>query len=342
LTNQSGGTIEGFGSAYFDGGLNNSGTLALAGSTSVSGTITSNASGLIHLSGSSPNVFVSPVANAGALTIDAGASGAFYGPYTGSGPIKNFGSVYFNANSISGTITGNGNLNVGSQSLPTQLQFAPRGGVSQQGSLTLSTGSLLDITNNTLALNFGAPGNDPIATIQAELSAGYAGGAWTGVANAIVSSTAAAGISGGTLPILSVGYADGNVDNGSGTSTATAAAANQVLVKFTLAGDANLDGNVDFNDLFAVGKHLDTTGNDWAQGNFNYSSNGNVDFNDLFIIGQNLNKTLGALGSSTSDGGTIVPLGAQVQNTSVVPEPGTLGLAAACVTGLLARRRRRA
>jgi hypothetical protein len=340
VTNQATGTIEGFGSLYFSGGLNNSGTLGLAGSTSVSGSVTNNASGLIHLLGSTPNVFVSPVANAGTLTIDAGASGTFYGPYTGAGPIKNFGSVYFNAASISGTITGNGNLNIGNQSLPTQLQFAPLGGVSQQASLTLSTGSLLDITNNSINLNYGSLANDPIATIKTELANGYAGGAWTGTSSAINSSTAAAAI--GTLPVLSIGYSDGNVDNGTGNSSSTSAVANQVVVKFTLAGDANLDGIVNFNDLDALGRHLNTTGNDWANGNFNYDPNGVVNFNDLDIIGQNLNKALGALGSSTDLGGTTVPLGqvAQTQNSSVVPEPSAILLAAGAAAGLLARRRR--
>jgi hypothetical protein len=100
---------------------------------------------------------------------------------------------------------------------------------------------------------------------------------------------------------------------------------------------------VDFNDLFAVGKHLNTTGNDWADGNFNYSTNGTVDFNDLFIIGQNLNKTLGSLGSSGEVlGGTTTPLAAsvQIQPSAVVPEPSAIALAAAAGAGLLARRRR--
>jgi hypothetical protein len=342
LTNSFGGVIEGFGALRVDGGLMNSsgGTLALAGSSSVTGQVTNAAGALIHLSGNSPNAFFSAVSNAGTLTIDSGASGTFYGPYTGSGPINNFGSVYFNAASISGTITGNGNLNVGNQSLPTQLQFAPLGGVSQQSSLTLSTGSLLDITNNSINLNYGSPGNDPISTIKTELANGYAGGAWTGTSSAINSSTAAAI---GTLPVLSIGYSDGNVDTGAGNSTSTSAVANQVVVKFTLAGDANLDGVVNFNDLDALGRHLNTTGNDWANGNFNYDPNGVVNFNDLDTIGQNLNKALGALGSSTELGGTTVPLGevASVQNTIVTPEPGCLALAAMGVSGLLARRRRR-
>jgi hypothetical protein len=102
-----------------------------------------------------------------------------------------------------------------------------------------------------------------------------------------------------------------------------------VLIKLTLAGDANLNGTVDFNDLFAVGEHLNTTGNDWAQGNFNYSPNGVVDFNDLFLLGQNLNQTL------------VLPPSVQTQNTDAVPEPASLGFASVCAFSLLPRRRRR-
>jgi sugar lactone lactonase YvrE len=338
------GTIEGFGSLRVDGGLSNpsGGTLALAGQSSVTGSVTNSAGALIHLSGNAPNTFFSPVSNAGTLTIDAGASGTFYGAYTGAGPINNYGSVYFNANSVSGTITGNGNLNVGSQSLPTRLQFSPLAAVNQQSSLTLSSGSALDITNNTLQINFGLAA-DPAAGVLAALTAGYQSGAWTGApgtAGAIVSSTAATAVSDGSKPILSVGYGDGNVDTGAGNAGSTPAAPGQILVELTLAGDANLDGSVDFNDLFAVGKHLNTTGNDWSQGNFNYSSNGTVDFNDLFIIGQNLNKTIN--GSGVVLGGTTVPLSqiSRIQNTDVLPEPSALAFACAGAAGLLSRRRR--
>jgi hypothetical protein len=201
-------------------------------------------------------------------------------------------------------------------------------------SLTLGSGASLDLNTGSLAINYGTNA-DPIAAIQGYLAGAYNGGKWTGVG--ITSSVAATGVAAGQIPVLSVGYADGNTDSG------TPATANQIFVRFTLAGDANLDGNVDFNDLFAVGKHLDTTGNDWASGNFNYSSNGTVDFNDLFIIGQNLNKTLNVAGAQV--GGTTIPLGqsasVQVENNAVVPEPGTIGLAAVCAGGLLARRRRR-
>jgi hypothetical protein len=92
--------------------------------------------------------------------------------------------------------------------------------------------------------------------------------------------------------LYAVGYADGNTDAG------TPAGANQIYIKNTLAGDANLDGVVNFADLLVVAQNfnhtLDTHGNpiDWADGDFNYD--GKVNFADLLLVAQNFNKNLAA------------------------------------------------
>jgi hypothetical protein len=181
--------------------------------------------------------------------------------------------------------------------------------------------------NGSLNVDYGSPANDPIASIVSCLQTGYNSGAWTGTAG-IISTSAAASFS----PLLSLGYADGNKDMG------TSAAPNQVLIKLTLAGDALLAGTVNFNDLDIVGRYLNTTGNDWAQGNFTYAPNGAVTFNDLDIIGQNLNQAFN--GAAMELGGTTLPLDAAagIQNTLVVPEPAPLALTAIAAAGLLLRR----
>jgi hypothetical protein len=276
------------------------------------------------------------VVNTGSLTISPGARVTFSGPLTGGAAINNQGWMYVNAGgSVCGNISGNGGLAIGLLGNPTTLQLAPNTGTTRLSAFSMNPNSTFDISNNTVAITFGS-GLDPISAIATALADGYNSGTWTGGAG-ILSSTAAA-VAANTLPLLSVGYADGNLDAG------TAAAANQVVVKFTLAGDANLDGIVNFNDLDVVGRHLNTTGNDWANGNFNYDPNGAVSFNDLDIIGQNLNKNLGALGSSgVGLGGTTVALDAivGVQNTIATPEPGAVMLMAVASAALLPRRRRR-
>jgi hypothetical protein len=155
----------------------------------------------------------------------------------------------------------------------------------ETGTLTIDSGGTLDIQNNTLTINFASSASDPLATIQGYLKSGYDGDTWMGTG--IISSTAQ------TDPgLYSIGYADGNIDTG------TPAGANQILIENTIAGDANLDGTVNFGDLLVVAQNfnrsVDANGNalDWAHGDFNYD--GVVNFADLLLVAQNFNKTFAA------------------------------------------------
>jgi hypothetical protein len=212
-----------------------------------------------------------------------------------------------------------------------EIKLAPNIHTVTLSSLKINNGGLLDITNNTLRIPFGSPASDPVATIQQYLSNGYNGGTWTGTSG-IVSSTAA-----GNPSLLSVGYADGNTDSG------TAAAPNQLVIKYTLAGDANLAGTVNFNDLVAVVQNFNKSGTDWAHGNFSYGASTN--FGDLVAVVQNFNKTLNSAGSSGDQlGGSTAPLdeNQSIQSTDVqLPEPTHSALALASVAVFLSTRRRR-
>jgi hypothetical protein len=300
-----------------------------AGTLTVGGTeyVGNNGIGSFNQSGGS---------NASAGEVDIAAGGGSIGTYLLSGGTLTAPNVYVGGSSSGSggagvlTVSSAGQLSVGGNlTVYNNGRVNINGGSSSVGGLSLSGNGVLNM-NASLAIYFGSPGNDPITTIVTYLQNGYSGGTWTGTSG-IISTNAAAS----TSPLLSVGYADGNTDSG------TPATANQLVVKFTLAGDANLDGTVNFNDLDVVGRRLSTSGNDWANGNFNYDPNGAVNFNDLDIIGQNLNKTIN--GSGESLGGTILPLGQAVgvANTIVTPEPGCLALATIAATSLLARRRRR-
>jgi hypothetical protein len=60
---------------------------------------------------------------------------------------------------------------------------------------------------------------------------------------------------------------------------------------YVLAGDANRDRQVDFNDLVALAQHYNTTGGmTLGDGDFNYD--GNVDFDDLVLLAQRYNTGL--------------------------------------------------
>jgi len=155
------------------------------------------------------------------------------------------------------------------------------------GSLSIASGQALDVTGNNLQIQY-ASGSDPVASIRQYLSNGYAGGAWNGTGTGggvgrIVSSTAAA--SGRTL-----GYAD-SADN-----VVTGLTANTILVKYTIPGDANLDGSVNFSDLVILAQQYGTAGAAWDQGGFGYA--GVVNFADLVALAQNYNKTVGTAAMS--------------------------------------------
>lgn len=61
---------------------------------------------------------------------------------------------------------------------------------------------------------------------------------------------------------------------------------------FVLAGDANRDRVVNFNDVLTVAQNYGTSNNSFSTGNFDYSSNGLVDFGDLLIVAQNYNVSV--------------------------------------------------
>ena len=76
-----------------------------------------------------------------------------------------------------------------------------------------------------------------------------------------------------------------------------------------MPGDANMDGQVDINDLTIVLANYNQSGMNWTTGDFNGS--GAVDINDLTIVLANYNQTSSAAG------------------LAAVPEPSALFLAIA-------------
>ena len=108
--------------------------------------------------------------------------------------------------------------------------------------------------------------------------------------------------------------------NDKGQITGTAFNTNQgtylaFIATSAVPGDANLDGNVDINDLTIVLTNYNQAGAAWSQGDFN--GDGNVDINDLTIVLANYGSTAGS-------------------GIKAVPEPSCLVLLASVLAGLLA------
>ncbi|HEY7119160.1 MAG TPA: hypothetical protein VH475_21400 [Tepidisphaeraceae bacterium] len=212
------------------------------------------------------------------------------------------------------------------------------GGYANKGTTDNWKGKL-DVTNGSLILDY-QDGASPIDAVANQVRNGFnpAGAEhWTG--NGIVSSTAHDNASGNT----GVGYGEASDVLGAtgGTFAGEDVTGNAVLVRYTLYGDATLDGGVDFNDLVKLAQNYNSgTGEKlWSQGDFTYD--GIVDFNDLVKLAQNYNTTL-----------LPPPTGAAIPGASAafeqdlarafaqVPEPGAGALLTACGFAGLTRRRR--
>ena len=124
-----------------------------------------------------------------------------------------------------------------------------------------------------------------------------------------------------------------------GKSLAVTYGATGVLATVAYTGDANVNGNVGFDDLLSLAQHYNQTGGAiWGDGDF--SGDGNITFSDLLLLAKEFGKgAAGAAGASFASADVDSSFASDwALAQSLAPEPAMiLGLTLA---GPLLRRRR--
>ncbi|MGA2442620.1 MAG: dockerin type I repeat-containing protein, partial [Tepidisphaeraceae bacterium] len=156
----------------------------------------------------------------------------------------------------------------------------------------------------------------------------YNGGGWNGPG--IISSAATTPTNG---LLYGVGYADGIDGLVSGLSSG------QIEVKYTLLGDANLDGVVNAADFTILAANFNQPVTGWDQGDFNYD--GLVNAADFTDLAANFNQSASGADVSAGDVAALDAFAAVNGLPIAVPEPGTGLFLAVSVAAVLSSRRRR-
>ena len=135
----------------------------------------------------------------------------------------------------------------------------------------------------------------------------------------------------GNTPFDSLGYTEASAAGyANGTFSGQSIDSTAILIRYTLAGDSNVNGTVDLTDFTYLAANFNkSSGAIWLEGDYNYDDK--VDLTDFTFLASNFNQSLSAAGGVSATG-----LG------SVVPEPSSLALLAGAGALLIRRRRPRA
>jgi hypothetical protein len=339
-----------YNAAIFTGNVTNNGTIKTTGTTvTFAGTYNGNA----YISDPSTNIFQNNVTVVGGGSMTGSVGDQYYmlgGTFLNQGTYTNTGFLQSSdptTNSSTFTQGGTQNWSPGTTFTNTagvgtfqsdagsasgfNLVVNVTAGKVALGSpqhwagLTVSGGGIVDVANNHLIISYG--GSDPIGSIKAYLTSGYAGGAWNGIG---INSSAA-----NVNPGYALGYADG------ADGVVAGLPSGQIEVKYALYGDANLDGIVNGTDFAILAGKFGQAVSGWDKGDFDY--NGIVNGSDFAKLAANFGKSASgaAVALPASEWAALDSFAVAHGLMADVPEPGGLVFAGLGAMGILNLRRRR-
>lgn len=145
--------------------------------------------------------------------------------------------------------------------------------------------SKLDLADHAVVVDYTAV--SPLSTLQNQVKSGFNLGDWTG--NGITTSSAIDP----TLPFIArIGVAEATEVFSVFPTMFRGQAVDEtsVIVAYTLAGDATLDGAVNINDFSLLAANFGRLGKRWASGDFDYD--GTVTIGDFSLLAANFGKVL--------------------------------------------------
>jgi autotransporter-associated beta strand protein len=274
------------GNNSFSGGVDIAGSMLGIGSDTALGTGTLWCGDLPAIRAvGGPRTIANPVVVAFSLGIGGDQDLTLNGPINLFGATKTISIGNTATTTFAGTVyngglnkAGPGLLRMNSVGLPTfsvtggTVQIMQNGtdaGTSFVQALNLNAGVVFDLTDNDLIVDY--------ATISPEAT----------IRNTLIDHRLRSSLADATHGL---GYGE-NSGLGYATFSGKTVDATSVLVKFTYLGDADLDGDVDVNDLGRLATNWQTSGV-WVSGDFDY--NGTVDVNDLGLLASNWQSGVGS------------------------------------------------
>jgi hypothetical protein len=180
-----------------------------------------------------------------------------------------------------------GSLSVGTIDIAGLLTVSPaHRNVLRVSNLAVSGTGRLDLGDGAAIISY--TDTSPINDVSAYLQSGYHGGGWDGPGIASTSARAVANdISNPNKTAL--GYADSGL-LGLSTFLGQPLNGNSILIRYTFAGDANLDGVVNALDFNLLAMDFGDQSGGWIRGDFNYD--GVTDTRDFEMLSTNFNLAL--------------------------------------------------